>query len=547
MRDAPPTPLALLGTRRLWPLALAQSCGALNDNLVKNAMVVLAIFQLRIGGAGLSALAGALFIAPYIILSATAGKLADRYPKPRVILACKAAEVALMLAAAAAFLTESVPALLAILAGLGVQAALFGPVKYGVLPEHLAEDELVAGNGVIEATTFLAIVAGTVAGGALILFAHGTALVSATGVVLSLVGVAAAARVPPVPAADPSLHISPNVFADTWRVVRHAASIRPIWLSVLGLSWFWTMGATLITEFPVIARDTLHGGGSVLTLLLTMFAVGVGAGSIQCARLLHGEVSARLVPFAALGISVFCWDFASAAHNAGDVATAAVALTSWSGWRMDADLFLLAACGGTFSVPLYAIIQDTAAPSERSRMVAANNIMNALFMVAGSAATAALAAAGLHAPAVLHIAALANLLVAVWIVRMLPIETRSRMLRSYRAWWRRYRGRREARRSGRNRSARDETRHGAASPAAGHSRGGLRQATNRLISGDHAARQLDGRRLTGRFFLIRSTAGGPLRTPWRGSRSSHAPSRQAGGATDRRRGSASASVRIAPE
>src|SRR6185503_17294615 len=173
----PASPRGLLKTRRLWPLALSQSCGALNDNLVKNAMVVLALFQLDAGGAGLSALAGALFIAPYIVLSATAGKLADRYRKPRVILACKAAEVLLMVAAALAFLIESVPALLTVLAGLGVQAALFGPVKYGLLPEHLAGDELVAGNGVIEATTFLSIVCGTVAGGALVLLPHGTAWV----------------------------------------------------------------------------------------------------------------------------------------------------------------------------------------------------------------------------------------------------------------------------------------------------------------------------------------------------------------------------------
>ncbi len=431
MQHTPPSPLALLRTRRLWPLALAQSCGALNDNLVKNAMVVLALFQLRIGGAGLSALAGALFIAPYVLLSATAGKLADRFSKPRVILACKAAEVLLMAFAAVAFLTESVPALLAVLAGLGVQAALFGPVKYGVLPEHLAETELVAGNAVIEATTFLAIVAGTVAGGALILFNYGTRLVSATGLALSLLGLLAASCVPPVPAADPSLSISANIFGETWRVVRRAAAIRPIWLSVLGLSWFWTMGATLITEFPIVARDTLHGGGSVLTLLLTVFAVGVGVGSMQCARLLHGEVSARLVPFAALGISVFCWDFASAAHGAGMIESAGVALTTWSGWRLLVDLFLLAACGGMFSVPLYAIIQDAAAPAERSRMVAANNIMNAVFMVAGAAAVAALAAFGLRPPAVLRLAAAANLLVAVWTFRMLPREVYGTILRWY--------------------------------------------------------------------------------------------------------------------
>ena len=430
----PPSPLALLKTRRLWPLALTQSCGALNDNLVKNAMLVLALFRLGIGGAGLSALAGALFIAPYILLSATAGKFADRFPKPRVILAYKLLELLLMLVAAATFLTASVSGLLAVLFLLGVQATLFGPVKYGILPEHLAADELVAGNGVIEATTFLAIVIGTVAGGALMLLSNGAAVVSATGVALSLIGLAAAWFLPSVPAADPTLRLSLNLLSDTTNVLRHAAAIRPIWLSLLGLSWFWTIGATLLTEFPVVARDTLHANSSVLTLLLSVFAIGVGIGSMQCARLLHGEVSARLVPFAALGISLFCWDFASAANAAGAVggfATAGATLQAVTGWRMMFDLFLLAACGGAYSVPLYAIIQDKAAPSERARMVAANNIMNALFMVAGAGAAAGLAAAGLRAPAVLHIAAFVNLFVAVWIVRLLPFQTYQAILRWY--------------------------------------------------------------------------------------------------------------------
>jgi acyl-[acyl-carrier-protein]-phospholipid O-acyltransferase / long-chain-fatty-acid--[acyl-carrier-protein] ligase len=425
------SPIGLLKTPRLWPLTLTQSCGALNDNLVKNAIVVLALFQLGIGGTGLSALAGALFIAPYILLSATAGKLADRFAKPRLILIYKVAELLLMAATAVAFLTASVTGLLLVLMGLGVQAALFGSVKYGLLPEHLAEDELVAGNGMIEATTFLSIVIGTVAGGALILLPHGTAWVGVTGVVLAVLGLFAAWRIPASPAADPSLPIRPNVFAESWRVTRQAASIRPIWLSLLGLSWFWTMGATLITEFPVVARDTLGSNGTVLTLLLSVFAIGVGVGSVQCARLLHGEVSARLVPFAALGISLFCWDFASAAASAGHIATALAAVSSFAGWRMIVDLFLLAACGGVFSVPLYAIIQDAAAPAERSRMIAANNIMNALFMVAGAAATAALAAAGMRAPAVLHVAAVANLAVALWIVRILPHEVYRAILRWY--------------------------------------------------------------------------------------------------------------------
>jgi acyl-[acyl-carrier-protein]-phospholipid O-acyltransferase / long-chain-fatty-acid--[acyl-carrier-protein] ligase len=408
--------LGLLQTRRLWPLALTQSCGAVNDNLVKNAMVVLGLFQLGIGGTGLSALAGALFIAPYVLLSATAGQLADRFAKPRVIVAYKLAEVLLMAAAAAALLTESVPGLLVVLTGLGIQATLFGPVKYGVLPEHLADDELVAGNGVIEATTFLSIVAGTVAGGALILLPHGTAWVSLVGLTLAVLGLWSAMQIPAVPPADPSLHISPNIIGETWRITRHAASVRTIWFAVLSLSWFWTMGATLMTEFPVIARDTLHSDGTVLTLLLTVFAVGVGVGSMQSARLLRGDVSARLVPFAGIGISMFCWDFASAASSAGTIATAATALSTLAGWRMIIDLFLLAACGGVFSVPLYAIIQDRAAPTERARMVAANNIMNALFMVAGAAATAGAAAIGCDAPQFLRLAAVANLVVACWIM-----------------------------------------------------------------------------------------------------------------------------------
>jgi acyl-[acyl-carrier-protein]-phospholipid O-acyltransferase/long-chain-fatty-acid--[acyl-carrier-protein] ligase len=416
----------LLRSRRLWPLTLAQSCGAMNDNLVKNAMIVLAIFKLGIGGAGLSALAGALFIAPYILLSASAGTLADRFSKPRLIVTYKLAEIGLMAAAAAAFRSASVPALLAVLVGLGVQAALFGPVKYGVLPEYFAESELLAANGIIEATTFLSIVCGTVAGGGLILLDTGSDVVGATGVTLSLLGLACAACMPASPPADSGLALNPNIIADTLHVIRSARSVRPIWLSVLGLSWFWTMGATLLTEFPVVARDTLRAEGSVLTVLLTVFAIGVGIGSIATSRLLHGKISARLAPFAALGISLFCCDFAIAVSAASNVTTARAMIATLAGWRMLVDLALLAASGGVFSVPLYAIIQEASSPRQRSRMVAANNIMNALFMVVGSAVAAVLATAGLDAPAVLLIAAGANLLVTICIVLVLRRQAVSR-------------------------------------------------------------------------------------------------------------------------
>ena len=421
----------LLVDRRLWPLLLAQSCGALNDNLVKNAMLVLALFRLGSGGAGLAALAGALFILPYLLASATAGEIADHYSKPTLIRIYKLLEVALMLAAAVAFVTESIPGLLAVLFGLGMQAALFGPVKYGSLPESLAEHELVAGNGLMEAATFLAILLGTVAGGALVQMPSGTWVVAGTGVGLSLVGLAGALRMLPCPPADPGLHIGPNIAAQTWRVLRQAAAQRPIWLSLLGLSWFWTIGATLLTEFPVLVRDTLGAPSTVLTLLLTVFALGTGIGSILCARLLHGDVSPRFVPFAAGGISVFCWDFAHAARVAGTVHSVADVLGALPGWRMLADLLLLAVCGGLFSVPLFAIIQDRAPADVRSRMIAANNIANAGFMIAGAIVAAGLARLGVDAPGVLELAAVVNLAVAFWIVRILPQEVYRTIFRWY--------------------------------------------------------------------------------------------------------------------
>ena len=424
------SPLALIRTRRLGPLCATQACGALNDNLVKNAIVVLALFKLGADGAALPAMAGALFIAPYILLSATAGQVADRFDKSRVILAAKAAEVLLMGCAAFGFLAGSVPVLMFVLFGLGVQAAVFGPLKYGILPDHMAEDELVSANGAIEASTFLAILIGTVAGGALILLDSGAALVSGTGVVIALVGLAAASAIPPAPPADRALRIGWNLPRETLAVVRQSRRIRAVWLSILGLSWFWTIGATLLTEFPAIVKDTLHADGHVVTLLLTVFAIGIGLGSIACAKLLHGDVSPRYVPFAALGISVFCWDFAMAAGSSHLVSVGAV-LTTPAGWRMVADLLLLSMCGGVFSVPLYAIIQDLSPKDSRARIIAGNNIVNALFMVAGAVAAAGFDYVGVTPPRVLMLAALINLFVAGWIVRLLPQEVLRSLFRFY--------------------------------------------------------------------------------------------------------------------
>lgn len=429
--------MSLLFSRRLGPLLATQTLGAINDNLFKNALVVLVLFHAGAGGPALVAAAGGVFILPYVLFSALAGQIADRFEKRRTIVFVKLAEVGLMALAAAGFWLGSTPMLFAVLFGLGVQATFFSPLKYSILPSHLAEHELVAGNGLIEAGTFLGILGGTIAGGGLFLLPGGPLIVSVAGLVIAVAGVAAAWAIRPAASSAPELRIGWNVVRETGLLVRTARKNRAVWLSLLGLSWFWVVGATLLAELPTVVRDDLGAEGHVVTLMLAFFSVGVGAGSVLCSRILKGEVTARYVPFAAIGLSVFTFDFAHAiVHGQGLVDVRAV-LTSLAGWRILVDLLLLAACGGLYSVPLYAIMQERSAPGERARVIAANNVVNAVAMAAAAGLTAVLALRGVTPVAVLVMTAAANLAVACWIVRILPQET----LRAVFQWYfRRFHG-----------------------------------------------------------------------------------------------------------
>jgi acyl-[acyl-carrier-protein]-phospholipid O-acyltransferase / long-chain-fatty-acid--[acyl-carrier-protein] ligase len=419
----------LLSSRRFLPLFVTQFLGALNDNLFKNALAVLVLFQSVAHGPMLVAIASGVFILPYLLFASIAGELADRYDKARLIRLTKLLELALMTIGAVAFLTGAIAGLMVVLFGLGVQAAFFSPLKYGILPDHLGEHEIVAGNGWVEAGTYVAILLGTIAGAGLIRAASGTLIVSLTGLSVAIAGLCAACAIPPAPPAGAVVvSIGWNLPRETARIVWHARADRMIWRCMLGISWFWMIGLVLLTQFPVVAKEVLGGDAALVTLLLTGFTMGVGAGSIACPVLLGGEVSARHVPWAAFGISFFTWDFASACQAAGaaGISGIAAAIGSLAGWRMLADLFLLAFCGGVFSVPLYAIMQERAAPPERARIIAANNVLNAGFMVLGSGAAAGLAAAGTGAPALLRLLAVANLLVAVGIAVRGPLSQRMR-------------------------------------------------------------------------------------------------------------------------
>ena len=427
--------MSLLMSRRLGPLLVTQALGAINDNLFKNALVVLILFKAAASsGPVLVAAAGGVFILPYMLLSTTAGQVADRFEKARTILVLKWVELALMAAAAAGFVLESTPLLFAVLLGLGIQATFFGPLKNAILPSVLAENELVAGNGLVEAGTFLGILVGTIAGSALVAGTHGPLVIAGLGLVLAVLGIVSAAFVPRAPSDAPDLRIGANILLETVRLLRMARARRPVWLCILGLAWFWTVGATLLTELPTLVRRDLGASEHVFTLMLAFFSVGVAAGSTLCSKLLHGQVSARLVPFAAAALSVFLWDFARTIGGSvgmPGLTTVPGLLQSVTGWRILLDLALLAACGGIYSVPLYAVIQERAETAVLARMMAANNVVNAAGMAGAAVVTAVLAAWGLAPTTVLLIAAGLNLAVAFWIIRIIPQDTVRALVRWY--------------------------------------------------------------------------------------------------------------------
>ncbi|MDG2285421.1 MAG: acyl-[ACP]--phospholipid O-acyltransferase, partial [Alphaproteobacteria bacterium] len=416
---------SLLKSRRFLPLFVTQLLGAMNDNLFKNALIILTLYRLSTDGNGqiLVTVASGLFVLPFFLFSATAGQIADKFEKSRLIRRIKLAEILVMaLGVAALHLGEPVW-LIGVLFLMGTQSAFFGPLKYGILPDHLRQDELVAGNGLIEAGTFVAILIGAVIGGVFVLGDNGIAVISSIILVMAALGYIASHAIPMAPPTAAGITIGANILAETWRIVAHAGSSRNLFLSILGISWFWLIGATFLSQFPTLAKDFLGGDDEVVTLLLTTFAIGIGVGSIWCNSLLKGEVSAKWVPVGAIAMTFFIADFyiAVADREAGETLMGAGAfLASPENWRILFDLLAVAIAGGLYSVPLYAILQTESAPEHRSRNIAANNILNALFMVVGALLAGAMLASGFTVPGVLLALAAVNALAAIYICRLLP-------------------------------------------------------------------------------------------------------------------------------
>src|SRR6202163_4538959 len=312
--------IRLLGGRRFVPLLATQTSGAVNDNLFKSAFVMLVTYGAARRGSVdpgvLAALAGGALIAPYFLFSALAGELADRFERSRLLQILKAAELVAVLGAAAALFADSLALSFLSLFMLGAQATLSSPVRYSLLPQHLAPDELVDGNALLEGGTFLSILLGTIAGSLAVALQAGTEIAGLLLVLCALAGFAASLFVPRAPSPSPGLRLSRNPIAATGAILRHAHERRDVHLSILGASWFWLVGAVFLSPLPNFAKETLGAGSGVVTLFLAAFSIGVGVGSVLCGRLIKGEISARYVPLAALGMAVFSLDLAIASEGA---------------------------------------------------------------------------------------------------------------------------------------------------------------------------------------------------------------------------------------
>ena len=417
----------LLLERRFAPFFGVQFLGALNDNVFKQGLVILLAYQTAsfttLQSDVLQNLAQALFILPFFLFSASAGQLADKYEKSRLISITVVIEFCVMVFGAIGLFLRSLELLLAALFLSGTQSALFGPVKYAILPQHLREEELVGGNALVETGTSIAILAGLMIGGWLVARpGWGVAGVAVTTIAISAGAFVLSRRIPHAAPPDPNLRFNWNLVTETWRNLRFLGTNRTILLSVLGISWFWFFGAMFVTQFPNLSRKILAGDEQVVTLLLIMFSVGIGAGSLLCERLSGHKIEIGLVPFGSIGLTLFATDLYWALSNYA--APGPVGLREFvadaAHWRALIDLVLIGMFGGFYIVPLYALIQTRSEKSHRSRVIAGNNILNALFMVIAAALAIGLFKAGLTIPQLFLVTALMNAAVAIYIYTLVP-------------------------------------------------------------------------------------------------------------------------------
>jgi len=419
-------PPHLLRQRRFLPYFLTQLWGAFNDNIYKNALLILIAFQFSQGDVAQSHvlinLSAALFILPFFLFSAIFGQWADKYEKSALIRRVKLLEIAIMVLAAIGFYLQHVGLLMTVLFLMGTQSALFGPLKYSFLPQHLSPQELTAGNGLVQMGTFLAILLGTLLGG--ILLKVGITWVAITVITIAIIGYLSSLGIPYSPPTDANLTLSWHPLRESWRLIQLTRQKRRVFLPILGISWFWFYGATYLTQLPNYTRLVLGGDETVVSLLLTLFSLGIGVGSLLCNKLSDGRIEPGLVPFGALGLSVFGFSLflLHPTHTPmpETLLSAFEFAASGTGWWVMSQIVLLGLFGGFYIVPLQAMLQQRSEPSQRARIIAGGNIFSALFMVLSAVMSITLLQVGLSIPQLFLVLALMNMAIAVYIHGLAP-------------------------------------------------------------------------------------------------------------------------------
>ena len=398
----------LFKAQRFRALFLTQFLGAFNDNVFKTALITLVVFRTNqltsIDATTMATLLPGLFILPFFLFSATAGQIADKFEKSQLIRIVKACEIIIMLIASIGFLMHSMLLLASTLFMMGAQSALFGPVKYAYLPQQLHEDELLGGNGMIETGTFIAILLGQILGAWLAMHSHREFNISLSIITLAMIGYWCSRSVPATAAVDPKLAINWHLFRETVCNLTFVWQRQSLWLAIIGISWFWFFGATLLAQLPNFAKLTLYGDESVFILMLSVFSMGIGIGSLLCEKLTNHRIELGLVLFGGIGITLFGIDlYATSTHVSTAIAPTIAHsymyfLSSFTHLHLLLDILLIGIFGGFYIVPLYTFIQCPLEKSHQSRIIAANNIMNALFMVVSALFSLCIFSLGFNIP-----------------------------------------------------------------------------------------------------------------------------------------------------
>jgi 1-acyl-sn-glycerol-3-phosphate acyltransferase len=422
-----PNQFSLLGQRRFAPFFWTQFLGALNDNIFKTALLTIITYDALnwtdMDPGTITNLIPGLFILPFVLFSATSGQLSDKFDKAKVARWVKVMEIAIMCLAAYGWMTHHLWLLVGAVVGMGLHSTIFGPVKYSYMPQHLKQNELIGGNGVVEMGTFVGILLGEVIGAVLVMQdVWGRELVALGTIGIAILGLLCSLAIPASPAPVPDLKINWNPLTEIPRNLKFSSENRTVFLSMLGNSWFWFYGAIVLAQFPVYAKNYLHGDHSVFVLLLMVFSLGIGIGSLLCERLSDHKIEIGLVPFGAIGLSIFGIDlfFASNGYSNTVMVDFAGFVTQSGSWRILADIVLLGVFGGFYIVPLFALIQTRCNPAHLSRTIAGMNILNALFMVVSAIVAMGLLQAGFTIPQIFLTTALLNICVALYIFLLVP-------------------------------------------------------------------------------------------------------------------------------